>query len=213
MEENAIQGEAVEQQTAQESAAAGQEDISAGELDEEFDRLIKGRFRDAYKKRAQTMINRRFKEMKELEAYREEKERERGDEYRRRSASDALGVAGEYSKLIREAEETRAAYPSFELEKECHDPKFISLLKSGIGVRGAYEALHHADIVKGAMQYAADRVYEAAQKGTALAAERPEENGVSDGGAIDPAKNVASLTERDIRDIIRRVEKGETIKF
>lgn len=53
------------------SADAGQE-TAAGydtDTDNEFSELIKGKYKDAFAKKTQTIINRRFKETKELEEY------------------------------------------------------------------------------------------------------------------------------------------------
>ncbi|MBR6917239.1 MAG: hypothetical protein IKN38_03560 [Clostridia bacterium] len=194
------------------AADAGQIE-DAEDLDGEFERLIKGKFKDSYAKRTQNMINRRFREMKELEKFRDDAIRGEEDSRRETRAKDALGVASEYSALICEADEVKESYPSFDLEKECADPRFTKLVGAGMGIRGAYEAIHHREILASAMQYAADKVYEAARRGVAASTERPTENGVVSGAAIDPRPDVASLTERDIRDIIHRVEKGEIIKF
>ena len=211
MTENENTGAAVVDNAAiEETAVAGQE--KAVGSDEEFERLIKGPYKDAYARRTQSMINKRFRETKELEAQRDMAQREREERGRYTRAEAALGVAGEYSALIRDAESAKETYPDFDLERECADPRFAKLVAAGLGVKGAYEALHHGEILAGAMQYAADRVMEGAIKGS-LAAERPEENGTHHDAAIDPRKNVASLTERDIRDILKRVEKGEKISF
>jgi len=184
-------------------AAVGSEEQGS---DEEFDELIKGRYKDAYTKRTQNMINRRFKETKELESFRDRA-------VSRERVEAALGAAKEYEAILGEANEVKELYPSFELEAECRDPKFLSLVTAGVGVKGAYEALHHDEIVRGAMQYAADRVYEAARGGIARINDRPTENGVSSSGAIDPKRSVDSLSGSDIRKILKRVEKGEKITF
>ena len=243
--------------------------------DGEFDELIKGRFKDAYTKRTQNMINRRFKDVKQLESFKERATEligaasryfgvgedvgeildaiSRGGEgssalpgegaseappetpdgdggsdgadgesagndaptpkERVARAAAADRVAALYSDLLREAEETKEKYPSFDLEEECRDKRFTRLISSGLGVRGAYEALHHDELLRGAMQYAADRVYEAARCADALSSERPSENGVSSGGAPDAKRDVASMTSGEILSILKRVKNGEKIRF
>ena len=230
MEENALTGETVvtteNAEVSAESAAAGQdsgnlstEDPGTGNsgekterenLDEEFERLIKGRYRDTFAKRTQQVINRRFKEMKELEEFRARTLEGERDRTRRERAEAALGVASEYAKILAGAEEAKTAYPSFDLEAECRDRTFRNLIAAGLSVKSAYEALHHGEIVAGAMQYAADRVYEAAQYS---APPRPVENGTTRGMAADLKRDVSKLGASEIKDILRRVEKGEKIKF
>ena len=146
----------------------------------------------------------------EREAPQEEKSFDYESAMRRAKSADA--VASEYKKLCADADRTRESYPSFDLETECRDPRFTRLLSVGIGVKEAYEALHHEEIVKGAMQYAADLVWEAARKGTART-DRPAENGVTPTPAADPSLRVESLTAGDIKDILARVRRGEKIRF
>ena len=126
-------------------------------------------------------------------------------------AKGAAGVAAEYKKLFDDAERVKESYPSFNIEEECRDRRFTKLLAAGLGVKEAYEALHHDEIVTGAMQYAADLVWEAARRGAP--AEHPAENGVSEAPAADPTLRVESLTAKDIKDILCRVERGEKIRF
>ena len=197
MDENENTGAVADEAVTENAADAGRD---AEDLDAEFDALIRGKYKDAYTKRTQNMINKRF---------RKEKTEQREGEARSR-ANAALGVAAEYGKIIEEASALREVYPSFDLEGECADPRFVKLVAAGIGVRGAYEALHHNEIMAGAMQYAADRVLEAAGKG---GTRRPVENGAAESSGRTPVLDVSSLTGREIRDIIRRVEKGEKIKF
>ena len=184
--------------------------IEEEDLDKEFDRLIKGRYADAYGKRAKQMINRRFRETKELEAFRDRTLAEREEADRRGRAFTALGVASEYSRIMKGAEDAKRAYPSFDLERECSDRAFVNLIASGLSVKSAYEALHHGEIVAGAMQYAADRVAEAASR---AAPPRPIENGTSKGADADLRRDVSKMSAAEIRDVLRRVERGEKIKF
>ena len=246
------------------SADAGQGSHPAEGDDGEFERLIKGPYKDAYTRRTQNMINRRFRETKELEAFRDragklidalsehfgvegdiesimgaldgvksapvpaagdggapapaprETEEDAGAEHAARMISRAkavLGTAAEYGKFTREAEDMKKIYPSFDLEKECRDPRFTKLAAAGLGIRGAYEAVHHNELLAGAMQYAADRVFEAARSGVGSASLRPEENGTAGEAAHPARRGAASLSEKEIMNILKRVERGERISF
>ena len=214
MEENEVTGGAAEQTANEEIPAdAGRETNEAEDLDAEFERLIKGRYRDSFAKRTQAVINRRFREMKELEEFRDKALGERDESERRRRAGAALGVASEYSRLIADAKRTKESYPAFDLERECRDGAFLNLVKSGLSVMSAYEALHHGEIVEAAAQAAARSVAEAARRGSAHALVRPEENATAKSSPSNLKSPVSSLTAKEIKEILRRVERGEKIKF
>lgn len=93
------------------------------------------------------------------------------------------------------------------------NPKFLDLLKSNIDVRTAYEVLHKDEIIPAAMQFTAKTVESKIAKSIAANGSRPAENAV---GAQAPAvvkSDVSQLSKADRKEIIRRVAKGEKIRF
>ena len=194
-------------------AAAGQEPIETEDLDKEFERLIKGRYAGSYAKRTQQMINRRFREVKELEKFRDEAAAREGNAAKRERAAAALGVAAEYAKILEGAADAGASYPDFDLAKESQSRTFVNLVASGLSVKSAYEALHHDEIVEAAERRAADEAAEAAARGREISSSLPPENGTSRGVAADLRRDVSKLSAAEIKDIIRRVERGEKVKF
>ena len=215
--------------TGDEAADAGREDDESA-IDEEFGKLIKGKYKNAYAKRTQSMINRRFREVKELENLRRTAAEVYGvadvtedvasaikagrpSPERDGAARAAVGVADEYDRLMAEADEVKKIYPSFDVAKEAENPLFSKLVASGVGIKAAYEAIHHDSIVAGAMMLAAKRVADAARRGTVLPASRPGEGASMPTAAADPRPDVRTMSADDVRRILKRAENGEVIRF
>ena len=118
-----------------------------------------------------------------------------------------------YSAWMQQADETKQVYPSFNLEAEMANPKFLDLLKSNIDVRTAYEVLHKDDIIRGAMQFTAQTVENKIAKKIASNGARPSENGMSSQSAAVVKSDVSQLSKADRAEIIRRVQRGEKIRF
>lgn len=254
------------------SVDAGQEFSGASDtdFDGEFADLIKGKYKDAFARKTQSIINRRFKETKELEEYRDKTEgvlsllRERygieaGDfdglmarlqDDGERESSDApvlqeptasdteaydtvrtaesaaekvrsqIGYDKHFEKAVRqygkwqeEAEGLKEIYPDFDLKKESSNPQFTSLLMGGADLKLAYESVHHDEILSGAMEYTARQVSEAMSRSFQARGNRPFENGLGAKSAINPSKDVNSLTDNDISEILKQVAKGKIIRF
>lgn len=118
-----------------------------------------------------------------------------------------------YAAWMNQAEDAKKVYPSFDLKAEMENPKFLDLLKSNIDVRTAYEVLHKDEIIPAAMQFTAKTVESKIAKSIAANGSRPAENAV---GAQAPAvvkSDVSQLSKADRKEIIRRVAKGEKIRF
>lgn len=251
-------------------AAGKSSDRDDTDPDAEFAELIRGRYKDAFTKKTQNIINRRFKETKTLEEYREnagkvltalaEKYGTEADDFdgllsvldsgvgesvtgkvsvggaddetdgekteksgknpslmraRRAVLQGRLraGAEAQYARWQSEAEELRGLYPSFDLARESENRDFISLLKSGVSLRRAYESAHYDEIMGGAMEHTARRVSEAISRSIQAKGDRPSENGLGTKSGINPRKDVASLTDSDILEILKQVEKGKKISF
>lgn len=118
-----------------------------------------------------------------------------------------------YAAWMNQAEETKAIYPSFDLQAEMNNPKFVDLLRSNIDVRTAYEVLHKDDIIRGAMQFTAQTVESKLSKKIASNGARPTESGMSSQSAAVVKSDVSQLSKADRAEIIRRVQRGEKIRF
>ena len=118
-----------------------------------------------------------------------------------------------YSQWMQQAEAAKQVYPSFDLRAEMENPKFVDLLRSNIDVRTAYEVLHKDEIIPAAMQFTAKTVESKLAKSIAANGARPSENGMSSQSAAVVKSDVSQLTKADRAEIIRRVQRGEKIRF
>lgn len=232
----------------------------------EFDKLIKGDYKDLYDAKVQDIVKRRLKNTQETvdkynaltpmletlakkygvdssdvkalskaieddDAYYEEEAMEKGvsvqqlkeirkmerenaelkrqmDEERRQKNADRL-----YSAWMEQAEQAKTVYPSFNLEAEMRNPQFVNLLRSNVDVRTAYEVLHKDDIIRGAMQFTANTVEQKLANKIIAGGSRPTENGTNAQSATVVKSDVSQLSKEDRAEIIRRVARGEKIRF
>ena len=118
-----------------------------------------------------------------------------------------------YQNWMDQAEKTKAVYPTFNLEAEMQNPQFINLLRSNVDVRTAYEVLHKDEIIPAAMQFTAKTVEQKIANNIASGARRPTENGMSSQSAAVVKDDVTRLTKAERDEIIRRVQRGDIIRF
>ena len=114
----------------------------------------------------------------------------------------------------REEQATREIYPSFSMKNELlNEPMFGTLLKSGVGVRRAYECVHLEEIIGSAIRYAVADIGRKTALNPSRAQSRPGENSVLGRAASVTRTDVNSLTDRDIKRILSEVSRGAKISF
>ena len=118
-----------------------------------------------------------------------------------------------YAAWMQQAEEAKKVYPTFDIRAEMNNPKFVDLLRSNIDVRTAYEVLHKDEIIPAAMQFTAQTVESKLAKKIASNGARPSEIGMSSQSAAVVKSDVSQLSKEDRAEIIRRVQRGEKIRF
>lgn len=118
-----------------------------------------------------------------------------------------------YAAWMQQADDAKKVYPSFDLRTEMENPRFVDLLRSNIDVRTAYEVLHKDEIIPAAMQFTAKTVESKIAKKIAANGARPTENGMSSQSATVVKSDVSQLSKADRAEIIRRVQRGEKIRF
>lgn len=148
-----------------------------------------------------------FKQIRKMERENADLRRQMQEQRTRENASRL------YAQWMEQAGQVKTVYPSFQLEAELKNAKFADLLKAGIDVRSAYEVLHKDEIIPAAMQLTAKTVEQKLTNKIAAAGQRPVENGNSGQSAAIVKSDVSQLTKADRREIIRRVQRGETIRF
>ena len=116
-----------------------------------------------------------------------------------------------YSQWMKQEQDTKAIYPSFSLEAEMQNPKFVDLLRSNIDVRTAYEVLHKDEIIPAAMQFTAKAVEQKITNKIMANGARPAENGMASQGATVVKTDVSQYTKADRAALNRRVARGEKI--
>ena len=118
-----------------------------------------------------------------------------------------------YASWMNQAEEAKKVYPALDLKAEMNNPKFVDLLRSNIDVRTAYEVTHKDEIISGAMQFTAKTVEQKIASKIASGGNRPSENGMRSQSASLVKSDVSQLSKADRAEIIRRVQRGEKIRF
>lgn len=248
------------------AAAVQEEADTVPDRNAEFDRLIKGEYKDLYDAKVQDTVQKRLKSTKETvekynaltptleilskkygvdasdidalnkaieddDAYYEEEalekgisvqqlkevrrmERENADLKRQMQERETQENANRlYAAWMQQADAMKSVYPSFDLEAEMQNQRFIDLLRSNIDVRTAYEVLHKDEIIPAAMQFTAQKVEQQLTNKIIANGSRPVENGIKSQSAAQIKSDVSQLTKADRAEINRRVARGEKIRF
>ena len=231
------EGDSAIGETGESVAVAGQESASETDPDTEFDDLVNGKYKEQFSKKTQAIIDKRFKQTKELEAFRDRTEPLLSTLYEKYGVAEGevdllaqaiSGDRGEHSaetsvrnnlrerisSWMKEGEELKKTVPGFDLRAELRgDKTFARLLLSGIPLKTAYETVHRDEILNGAVAFTADKVRRQVVHGIEARGMRPVENGVSSESAIVTSVDVNSLTSQDILKILKQVENGANITF
>lgn len=118
-----------------------------------------------------------------------------------------------YAQWMDQSEELKQVYPGFDLNAELQNQRFVDLLKNNIDVRTAYEVLHKDEIIPAAMQFTANQVERKLTNKIMSQGVRPAENGISSQSSAIVKSDVSQLSKEDRAEIIRRVARGEKIRF
>lgn len=153
------------------------------------------KFREA-QRRAQTLEN-------------AQKAREAAEEASRRQSF----VEQKLQAWQNEADGVKAKYPSFDFEKDSADPQFMSMLRSGVSVEAAYRALHHDEILAGAVSNAKAETEKNLVDNIRAKGSRPAENGTSSTSGFTYKSDVSKLNKAERAEIARRAARGEQIIF
>lgn len=116
-------------------------------------------------------------------------------------------------KWYAESERLKEIYPEFNIFEESKNKSFVSLVKSGIDVKTAYEVIHHSEIVSRAAENAAKEAEIRTAEAIRQRAMRPAENGLSSQSSAIIKNDVSKLSANERAEIARRVSRGERITF
>ena len=127
--------------------------------------------------------------------------------------NDALTMAQKVKEWMKDGGDLKESYPDFDIRKEAENPEFMKLLKSGIGLKNAYLAMHHDSIVKNLVEKAAKEAQEKTAESIIKRNQRPLENGIGSKSAALFKTDVSKLTPSQRAEIAKRVSRGEIISF
>ncbi len=230
------------------------------EMRAEFERLIKGDYKEFYEERIKENLGRRFREnarVKEQNARNSEivemlcdkynvsdigalKRAIESDDAYLAAQADKRGISIEDYKYMRKLENEnrryaarerqleaagraneaverwyaesmtlKESYPEFDIFTEAKNPSFVSLIKSGIDIKTAYEVVHHNEMLEKVARDAEKKTTDAIRQ----RAMRPAENGISSGSSAILTNSVSSLSAKEREEIARRAARGEKITF
>lgn len=257
--------------TGNDSAATGSTtgENSAGEQSqvETFDDLIKGRYKQDFDTKVQSIINKRFKGAREAEASMQklsqgitalgtyygldaespdfldslnskimddeklyEKEAsERGmnvEDVKRirrmemenralklqtRRDAEERQMQEFYSGVIKQVPDVQKVYPQFDIDTEMANEQFFNLVRNGVGLRNAYEVIHGSELQAARDAIIAQKAQEQLSNSVRANGMRPNE--VNHNSAPDFGRDIKNMTRAEVKQIIRRAERGEVVKF
>ena len=148
-----------------------------------------------------------LKEIRKMEKENAELKRKMQEQTAQQNASKL------YATWMDQAEKAKTVYPSFDLQAEMQNPRFVDLLRSNVDVRTAYEVLHKDEIIPAAMQFTAQKVEQKLTNKIIANGARPTENGIRSQSAAQVKSDVSQLSKADRAEIARRVARGEKISF
>ena len=130
-----------------------------------------------------------------------------------RRSQNQQAAEKQLQKWYQEAEAMKADYPGFDLGRESQDPQFLSMLRSGVPVKLAYEVMHMDEIKSTVAQTTAQQTEKQVVEGIRAKGARPAENGTSSQSGFVVKDDPAKWTKKDRAEIVRRVQRGEQIKL
>ena len=180
---------------------------------EEYDRLIRTKYKDFYTEDTQKMINRRFRHYKALaEKYKVLEESFSSPAGAKRLTDDEL-----FERIEASSGEISKQYPSFSLERSRSSEQFIALARvaleqGSISLSQAYKLAHFDEIIAAERERIEKEVEQRMTDRIKSNKARQYENAVQPrlrGVGI----NVRSLTRNERAELAKRAANGEKIGF
>ena len=112
-----------------------------------------------------------------------------------------------------EAEALKGKYADISLSKEMANPQFAAMLRSGVSVEAAYEALHHKEILAKTQQDTKAATEKAVIDNLRAKGQRPAEGGANPTSAPLTGFDVRSLTKAQRAEFARQAALGKRIEF
>lgn len=162
---------------------------------------------------ARGMTVEQFKRMRQLESENEQLKIRSQTAEAQKKMDDQVADWYKQADELRGTKEKPGLYPNFDLRAETQNPQFLSLLKSGIDLKTAYEVIHMDDIKSNIAKTTAKTVENNVTANIQAKGMRPAENGVNNNSGVIVKNDVRQLTKQDRAEIARRAQMGQTITF
>lgn len=143
----------------------------------------------------------------DVETYREtESLKAQLEEYKAREEAEKRDREANaiYDRWISEEREAQKIYPNLNIRDEIRNPDFMDMLKKGIPVKAAYQAIHFDELVSGAMQMTAQEVK---AKSAAAVKSRPHESAATHAPAANMTKDPRSYTRADYDNLLSKLNR------
>jgi hypothetical protein len=183
--------DALTTQTSDENRENSQTEISSEDKNMmEFEELTKGPYKDAFTKKVQSIINKRFKEQKVAQ-----------------NKEVAENKTGETNETTQNAEKAESL-----TNNTSTDSTFNSLIDAGVDPETAYRVLHLDEIMDSSMRYGAELAAKQIADSIRQKSARPFESALSQKGYSAKA-TASSLTPEKRKELAKKALMGEHIGF
>lgn len=112
----------------------------AGERQEDFEELIRGRYKADFDARVKKILDGRLRGL-----------RQEVTDLRQREKLRQLQIQYYLDRLPEQEKQVRMVHPEFRLQKEMENPRFYRLVQAGVEPREAYEMVHRRELTAKAM--------------------------------------------------------------
>lgn len=127
---------------------------------------------------------------------------------------DAAAVQKIHAIWNRQAEAMKAKYPDFDFARERQNPEFSKLMRAGVSLETAYQAVHFQELAQQQVATAARQVEQGVMDRVSQRAARPTENGISPARAGSVSKkDPAAMTVKEREELERQALRGQHITF
>ena len=148
-----------------------------------------------------------FKEMQRLK-----RENKAFNAERQRAHNEEL-VNKRIQGWVDEGAALKAKFPDFDFESESRDPKFMSMLRSGVPVEHAYKIKYFDKIMSDTKATTAAETEKRVVDNIRAKGTKPVENGAAAQSAFTVMDDPATWNKKHRAEIARRVARGEEIKL
>jgi len=149
---------------------------------------------------------------KNFRAMEEENERLKA---REAEEQEQMFLRQHFQNLAMQGEEMKKTFPDFDLKAEMENETFRRLVapNSGLDVRAAFYAVHHAELEPQAMAYGIRKAQQQMSQTLQANRARPVEGAMKKGQPANVAIDPRSMTREERQRLLERARRGERIEF